>query len=152
MTPSMVDRRVVVDRLATIDELLADIRALPLDHQAELIADRRNVWTIESCLRRSLEALFDIGRHILAKGFAHGVSEYREIAVGLARVGVLTADEAALLAKMAGYRNRLVHLYHDVSDTELYDLAQHRLPDVERIADSYRRWIATHPGQVTEGP
>ena len=34
----------------------------------------------DSCLRRSLEALFDIGRHILAKGYARGVTEYKEIA------------------------------------------------------------------------
>jgi hypothetical protein len=30
-------------------------------------------------LRRSLEALMDLGRHIVAKGFGRGVTEYREI-------------------------------------------------------------------------
>jgi uncharacterized protein YutE (UPF0331/DUF86 family) len=151
MTPSAVDRRVVVDRLAIMQQMLEDIRALPLDRPAELAADRRNLWTMEACLRRSPEALFDIGRHILARGFGRGVSEYREIAVGLGEVGVLSSDEAALLARMAGYRNRLVYLYHDVSEADLHDMARHHLPDIERVAGAYRAWVSAHPDQVTEG-
>jgi uncharacterized protein YutE (UPF0331/DUF86 family) len=150
MIPAYVNRRVVIDRLATIDALLVDIRALPLDDETALRADRRNLWTIESCVRRSLEALLDVGRHILAKGFARGTSEYREIATALGECGVLTADEAQLMARMAGYRNRLVHLYHDVGDAELIDIAQHHLPDIEVLANAYRRWVAENPGHVTD--
>ena len=55
-------------------------------------------------LRRSLEALLDLGRHILAKGFGVGVTEYKEIASELCRHGVLTEADAALLRTLAGYR------------------------------------------------
>ncbi len=79
MTPAEISRRVVVDRLDLIATLLADIRALPLEDRTSFFADRRNTWAAESCLRRSLEALLDIGRHILAKGFGIGASEYKEI-------------------------------------------------------------------------
>ena len=72
-------------------------------------ADRRNVWTAESCFRRALEALLDLGRHILTKGFSLGVSEYKEIATRLGEQGVLSQGEAELLRTLAGYRNRLVH-------------------------------------------
>ena len=60
------------------------------------MSDSRNVWTAESCLRRALEALFDVGRHILAGAFGKGVSEYKEIASGLLECGVLTAKQKAL--------------------------------------------------------
>jgi hypothetical protein len=68
--PSLISKRVVVDRLALIDEMLGEIRTLPLADRVVFFSDRRNIWTAESCLRRSLEALLDMGRHILAKGFA----------------------------------------------------------------------------------
>lgn len=64
---------------------------------------KRNLWTVESCLRRALEALFDVGRHILAGAFGKGVSEYKEIASGLLECGVLTPEQKALLSILAGY-------------------------------------------------
>jgi len=148
MTPSRVHRRVVVDRLSVIDEALRDLRSLPLEDRAAFFSDRRNPWAAESCLRRALEALFDLGRHILAKGYGHGVSEYKEIAATLGVCGVITAEEAETLRLIAGYRNRLVHFYHEVSRDELYAICSHELGDVETVADAYRRWVAAHPERV----
>jgi Uncharacterized conserved protein len=150
MTPSKVSRRVVADRLAWVERMVAEIRALPLADRDAFFADRRNLWTAESCLRRALEALLDLGRHILAKGFGIGVSEYREIAVRLEEQQVISSDEAALLRTMAGYRNRLVHFYHEVSSEELYEVCAHRLDDLEQVLAAYRRWLQDHPERLSE--
>jgi len=144
MVPGHIDRRVVTDRLARADRMVAEIRALPLQDKADFLADSRNIWAAESCLRRALEALFDLGRHILAKGFGRGVEEYKQIAEELANVGVLSEEEARLLRLMAGYRNRLVHFYHDVSPEELFQICAEDLDDVERIADAFRSWVREH--------
>ena len=40
----------------------------------------------------------------------------------MVRVGVLDEENGALLRELAGYRNRLVHFYHEVSDLELYEI------------------------------
>ena len=80
MTPGQISKRVVADRMAWVEAMLGEIRALPLGDRPAFFADSRNVWAAESCLRRALEALLDLGRHILAKGFGLGVSEYKEIA------------------------------------------------------------------------
>lgn len=148
MTPSHIHRRVIADRLAVIDEALRDIRALPLGDRSEFFSDRRNVWAAESCLRRALEALFDLGRHILAKGHGRGVSEYKEIAIALAECGVLAAPDSEMLRLVAGYRNRLVHYYHEISGDELYAICATELGDVETIAAAYRSWIAAHPEKI----
>ena len=106
MMPGPISKRVVSDRLAWVDRMVGEIRSLPLDDRKLFFSDKRNVWTAESCLRRGLEALFDLGRHILAKGFGKGVTEYKEIASGLREQGVLAQEEAELLRVLAGYRNR----------------------------------------------
>ena len=129
---------------------MRDMRALPLDNRDAFLADRRNVWTAESCLRRALEAVLDLGRHILAKGFGLGVSEYKEIAALLAERGVLGEEDARLLRVLAGYRNRLVHFYHEITPDELYDICARDLPEVQRVADAYRAWLATHPELIGE--
>ena len=60
MSPSMVSRRIVLDRIAWVDRMLKEIRSLPLGDRASFLAESRNVWAAESCLRRAIEALFDI--------------------------------------------------------------------------------------------
>ena len=79
MVPGKISKRVVSDRLAWVDRMLSEIRALPLESKPEFMGDTRNIWAAESCLRRALEALFDMGRHIAAKGFAEAVTEYKDI-------------------------------------------------------------------------
>jgi uncharacterized protein YutE (UPF0331/DUF86 family) len=148
MTPNHISKRIVTDRLDLIDVLLQEIRALPLGDNQSFFADRRNVWAAESCLRRSLEALFDLGRHILAKGFGQGISEYKEIAIRLHDRGVLPDNEAKIMQMLAGYRNRLVHFYHELSPEELLEICGHRLGDLELIMDAYRRWLKEHPDQL----
>jgi uncharacterized protein YutE (UPF0331/DUF86 family) len=150
MMPTRISQRVVADRLALIEDLLRDIRSLPLADRESFLADRRNVWAAESCLRRSLEALFDLGRHVLAKGFGAGVSEYKEIATRLHEHGVMSADTANLLRIFAGYRNRLVHFYHEVSADELLDICAHRLGDVEEARDALRNWLRQHPEKLDQ--
>lgn len=148
MTSGLVSARVVGSRLKLIQDLLDQIRALPLENRGAFLADQRNYPIAESCLRRSLEALLDIGRHILAKAFGLAVSEYKEIASTLQKQKAISDDEARILGALAGYRNRLVHFYDEVSAEELYDICSRELGDVERIADAYRRWLKAHPEKV----
>jgi uncharacterized protein YutE (UPF0331/DUF86 family) len=148
MTPKIISKRIVTDRLDTINYLLGEIRALPLQDRNAFFADRRNIWAAESCLRRSLEALFDIGRHILAKGYGLGISQYKEIATKLREKGIISEKEMALMQVLAGYRNRLVHFYHEVSAEELYEICAHRLGDLEVMVEAYRQWIREHPDKI----
>ncbi len=148
MTPKTVSKRVVTDRLEIVDDLLKEIRALPFSDRTAFFADRRNIWSAESCLRRSLEALFDAGRHILAKGYGLGISEYREIAAKLLEQGVLSKEEADIARALAGYRNRLVHFYHEVSPEELYQICSQQLGDLEIVQNAYRRWLSQNPEKV----
>lgn len=150
MTPGYISKRLVVDRLALVADLLREIRALPLDDRQAFFADHRNVWAAESCLRRSLEALFDLGRHILAKGYGLGVSEYKEIANGLQAQGVFSASEAATMRLLAGYRNRLVHFYHEVSAEELYQVCAQQLGDLELVRAACQRWLKEHPERLDQ--
>jgi len=141
---------VIGDRLAWIDKMVAEIRALPLDSYEEFAANQRDVWAAESCLRRALEALFDLGRHILAKGFGQGVTEYKQIASELEAAGVLSRSRARLLSTLAGYRNRLVHFYHEVTSEELYEICRDNLDDLLRIRDAFRKWVNKHPDLIDD--
>jgi uncharacterized protein YutE (UPF0331/DUF86 family) len=122
-----INQTLVRERLAFIEEQrreLAAMRRLPLSE----FRQPRNAAAAESFLRRSLEAVLDVGRHILAKsGRGDLAQEYKSIARGLGTQGVVTDSLAAKLVAMAGYRNRLVHLYYDIGPEELYRILQNEL-------------------------
>ena len=145
MSPSKISKRIFLDRLAWVNRMVAQIRALPLADPTAFMADSRNVSTAESCLRRGLEALFDLGRHILARAFGKGISEYKEIASGLQEMGVLNAGQKRLLDILAGYRNRMVHFYHEISAEELLEICAGQLGDITAIRDALRAWYDLHP-------
>jgi uncharacterized protein YutE (UPF0331/DUF86 family) len=150
MSPGKISRRITADRLARIDRMLTEIRNLPLDNIESFLGDSRNVFTAESCLRTSLEALFDLGRHILAKGFGIGVTEYKQIASELERHGVLDSESALLLRVLAGYRNRMVHFYHEITSEELYEICTSELKDIEKTQQALLSWIRAHPKHIDE--
>ncbi len=80
MTPTKLNKRILVQRLDYISQMIEEIQSLPLGNPQEFFSDRRNIWSAESCVRRMLEAILDLGRHILAKCFGKGVTEYKKIA------------------------------------------------------------------------
>lgn len=150
MTAGRVSRAVVADRVAIVRRLLDEARTLPLDDYEAFTRDPRMVAAGESYLRRALEALLDVARHVLAKGFARGPSEYAEVARQLGEVQVVSQEQSERLVLMARYRNRMVHGYNDVTTRELYDLLTRRLGDIEEMIAAIATWMAGHPDRVAD--
>jgi len=151
MSPDKISQRVIIDRLDWINQMIREIQKLPLDNCEVFRGDNRNIWAAESCLRRAIEALMDMGRHVLAKGFGRGVTEYKEIASLLKEVGVLDKKECELFTILAGYRNRMVHFYHEIADIELYEICSSQVRDIGTLADVIMRWINDHPEMLDKG-
>jgi len=110
----------------------------------DFLSDRRNPASTESFLRRSLEAVFDIGRHILAKSRGEKIIEYKEIALFLGREKVIPLELSQKLIPIAGYRNRLVHFYHEISDKELYEIIKKDLGDIEDFVKAIERFLRVY--------
>jgi len=151
MTPSKINKEVVTQRVSWILQMIEAMRELPLQNQTEFLKDRRNVASAESYLRRALEALLDLGRHILAKGFGYPATEYKDVARGLLEKTVLPQEEAALLNKMAGYRNRMVHFYHEITPKELYEICRYHLDEIKQVLDKLIEWLKENREKMDEG-
>ena len=150
MTPGRVNRAVVTERVFLIRRLLDEVGTLPLGDFDAFTRDPRMVAAGESYLRRALEALLDIARHVLAKGFARAPSEYAEVARQLGDVQVVSREQAERLALMARYRNRMVHGSHEVTARELYELLTGRLDDIAETIAAIATWMAGHPDRVAD--
>ena len=148
MTGTQIRAAIVTEKISYIREMLEAVRRLPLSSYDDFGADFRNAAAAESCLRRALESLFDLGRHILAKGFAVAPAEYKEIAQALIKHKILSGERGQILRQMAGYRNRMVHFYHEITVVELYTLCSENLSDIEEICEAFVGWLRRHANKV----
>jgi uncharacterized protein with HEPN domain len=49
----------------------------------------------------------------------------------------------AFLLQLAGYRNRLVHMYNIISDEELYQVIQSNTKDIENFVSKIKKYLDT---------
>ncbi len=148
MTPTRIRASVVSERAAWVRSMLQSIRDLPMNSYAQFASDPRNVAAAESYLRRGIEALLDLGRHILAKGFGCAVTEYKDIGSKLAEVNIIPDDRVARLRKIAGYRNRMVHFYHEITQEELYNICTRNISEIEEILEILIKWIQDNSEKI----
>ena len=145
MSPSEIRLKTVTAKAELIREMLAGIETLPLASEAEFSVDRRMVAAGESFLRKSLEGLLDLGRHVLSKGFGKVVPDYAAVADEAAAHGILPPESAAKLRLMARYRNRMVHFYDEILPPELYGILTRHRGDVEEVLAAILSWLTAHP-------
>lgn len=121
MSPAKVRVTIVMQKSTLVDDMLRGLATLPLTSLEAFQSDARDAAAAESFFRRALEALLDLGRHVLAKRLGERALEYKQIALALRRAGVLDEARSDILLDMAGYRNRLTHFYDEVTTEELFD-------------------------------
>lgn len=126
-------------KLAIIREAVLELEKIGNDStQEQFVADREKFAVAEHYLRRALEAVFDIGGHIISR-FAYSPGKrpktIKEIAIALGEKKVVEKTFAnGPLVNMAGYRNRLVHFYDEITPKELYRIIKDDLSDLEIFA------------------
>ncbi len=148
MVISKLNLNRIQENLNLIGVFLEKLRRLSRISKKDFLSDERNPAATESFLRRCIEAIFDIGRHILSKSFSYRSLEYKEVAKTLGEKGVVSKDYAEILIKMAGYRNRMVHFYKEILPEELYDILLNELKDIESFLKEMGVFIHKYKSQL----
>ena len=136
-----LNRKVLFNRLSEIERDISELSRFQKITLKEFISGY-HFAIAEHHLRRALEAIFDAGNHILSRlPLAPGQrpETYKSIANALGRFKIVPEEFAkGPLEEMAGYRNRLIHFYDEVTPSELYEIIQHHLNDLGIFAKSLR--------------
>ncbi|MGB9859149.1 MAG: type VII toxin-antitoxin system HepT family RNase toxin [Moorellaceae bacterium] len=127
----MYNEALILERLAVIQKTVKRLKALQEQlSREEFLTNEDAIDIAENRLRRALEALFDLGRHLVVKSGLGVPADYRSIIEKLKDAQILPADFAQKIIGMAGYRNRLIHEYSKVTPEELYEILENRLNDL----------------------
>jgi uncharacterized protein YutE (UPF0331/DUF86 family) len=93
----------------------------------------------------AIESAIDIGNHLIARNGYRVPEDYGDTFVVMGEVGALDREFADELRNMAKFRNRLVHLYWEVDDRQVYGILQNRLDDFKRFLNDIARFLEWQP-------
>lgn len=110
---------------------------MPLE---EFKADRKNYGLCEHHLRRALEGVLTVGTHILSRLPAK-TKDYQEIILSLGKLGIVPEDFAEKNKQLASYRNRMTHIYWEISSEEIYKITKKHIADIEKFCEYYLKYI-----------
>ncbi|MDO7786875.1 type VII toxin-antitoxin system HepT family RNase toxin [Desulforamulus aquiferis] len=131
----MFNNSIISERIGIITKSVNRLKLLASMPLEQFQVDEDAIDIAENRLRRALEALFDLGRHIVIKSGAGVPVDYRSVIDKLREIHCLPDDFAQNTIGMAGYRNRLIHDYNKVMPEEIYEIMQNRLTDLTQFCN-----------------
>lgn len=141
----------IESKLAIIREAITELEKIGKNlSQEEFEKNKEKFAVAEHFLRRALEAVFDVGGHIISR-FAYSPGKrpktLKGVALELGERKIVDSKFAQdKLVEMAGYRNRMVHFYDEITPKELYQIITRDLKDLE-IAAAAIVLVANKPEQ-----
>ena len=127
----MIDKEKIKNKINIIKENLCELEKMQVLSSEDLSHNIRDLAAAKYFIRTSIEAIIDIGAHIIAKNLLGAPSTNVEIIVILAKRGIIPERNLEIYTKMIKYRNRLTHFYGEVSVQEIYEIIQSHLNDFE---------------------
>jgi len=130
-----------------IAEALNKLRELARVAKEEFLKDFRNTESAKYLLVVATGAAIDICNHIVVKQGGRAPKDYADCFVALKELGVISANLAKRLVKMARFRNLLVHLYWQVDNEKVFEIIRRDLDDLEEFQKQVASYISKAGGR-----
>ena len=137
----MVRSEVIRKRLNQLDEYLAILRRMQGYSYDEFVRDPEKYGAAERFLHLAIEALIDMGNHVIAESGLGVVNSYSDIPTILADKGYLPPGLKEKWIRMIGFRNALVHEYIDIDRKIVYDVLQKNLKDIDELKPTFAQFL-----------
>ena len=123
---------VILARLQHLGQVLVQLDRLRALSPPERV-DPLLCLAAERALHVAIEAVLDVGHHVLA-GRGHPIPPaYRGVVPALVVHGILEVDLGTRLEGMAGMRNILVHDYMHVDAAQIWNAVDERVDDLRDV-------------------
>lgn len=142
-----IDKDVINSRISKLREYLKILAKLKKEKKKDFIKDYKIYGLAERYLQLSIECILDIGNHLISRLNLEKPETYQEILEILGNNEILPEEFAHKIAKMAGFRNILIHNYLDIDRTIVYDHLQENLTDFK----DFNKYIITYIKKLQKG-
>ena len=137
----MVRPEVIRKRLNKLDEYLSILRGLQRYSFGEFVDNPEHYGSAERFLHLAIEAINDMGNHVVADDGLGTVNWYSDIPTILAENGYIDAELRERWVRIIGFRNVLVHEYLDIDREIVFQVLHHRLDDLEALRKMFAQFL-----------
>ena len=137
----MVNKEVIHKRLTKLETYLNFLYKSQRYSFDDFMADPERYGSVERFLHLAIEALNDIGNHIIADDALGMIDSYRDIPTILAENGIIKQSQRASWIMMIGFRNTLVHEYIDIDRKIVYQVLQDNLGDIQALIQEFSKLL-----------
>jgi uncharacterized protein YutE (UPF0331/DUF86 family) len=124
-----------------MDECLAVLQRLQRYGRDEFLSDPERYGSAERFLHLAIEALLDMGNHVIDDEGLGVVDWYSDVPRIFLEKGLISSELSEKWIRMIGFRNTLVHGYMDVDRTIVYEVLQNGLGDIEELKRVFARFL-----------
>ena len=127
----MFDCEIIRRKVILLTENLQRLRELAALPEEVFLERFYYAASAKYLLQVSIEGMLDAGNHIIARERLRTPATSADTFSVLVETGYLPEEKERDFRNMAKFRNRVVHLYHDVDDREIYRLIPEGLRDID---------------------
>lgn len=137
----MVRREVIRKRLNKLDDYLGILHGLKRYSFQEFIENPEYYGSTERFLHLAIEAVIDLGNHVIAELELGTVNWYSDIPKILAAKGYISEELEDRWIRMTGFRNTLVHEYIDIDRRIVFDVLHNNLQELEELRRVFAQFL-----------
>jgi len=109
--------------------------------QDVLLSDPHKMGSAKYNFIVAIEGMIDLCNHIIAKNGFRTPEDYADTFRVMAERGAFDEKFTKILIQIARFRNRLVHIYWEVDDKELFSIIQTGLQDIRDFLKNFGKFI-----------
>ena len=132
----MVDKPKLDQMLSNLRAYVGVLRALGETSRDILLQDADKIGNAKYHFVIAIECCIDIANHIIASENYRFPIDNSDSFTVLGERGLVDRELESRLRAMARFRNRLVHLYWDVDNSQVHEYLQQSLTDFDQFAQS----------------
>jgi uncharacterized protein YutE (UPF0331/DUF86 family) len=143
------DQERIVKLVSELRASVGRLKELGLLSQRTFLEDPDKIGSAKYHFIVAIEAGIDMCNHVIARNGYRVPEDYGDTFRVMAEVGALDTGSADDLAKMAKFRNRLVHLYWEVDDRQVYEIIHTCLGDFKNCLTRFPSSLDGKNGETT---
>jgi len=132
----VVDESRILHKLQAITGSLSKLEELAQMDRDVFLTDFRSIDSAKYNLQTSIEAMTDICNHIVSRKRLRVPATNVESFEVVSEAGLLPAVALPVYGSMARFRDRTVHMYDEVDDSQIHETLQGRPGDIRAFVQS----------------
>jgi len=123
-------------------EALGHLKRLKECKKAHFTNDPDKIGSAKYNFIIAIEAAIDMCNHIISRNGYRAPEDYADAFVVFGEKGAFEKSFVNDLKEMAKFRNRLVHIYWEIDENQIYDILLTRLGDFKKFLDQLAKFLS----------